>query len=71
MDVDERTAELKAKKICRFCMTTEEKLLSNIYSRENRLKNSVPLPLQIMACVSIEVIIAFFFKFSLNFFWLK
>lgn len=55
MDVDERTAELKAKRICRFCMSQDDKLLSNIYSRENRLKNSVPLPLQIMACVSIEV----------------
>lgn len=68
MDVDERTAELKAKRICRFCMSQDDKLLSNIYSRENRLKNSVPLPLQIMACVSIEVITTSFLYF---FFWLN
>lgn len=46
--------ELKTKRICRFCMTQAEPL-SNMYSRENRLKSSAPLPLQIMSCVSIEV----------------
>lgn len=38
--------------ICRFCLT-EKDPLSNIYERDN--KNATPLPLQIMACVAIEV----------------
>ncbi|XP_055374309.1 zinc finger protein 543-like [Condylostylus longicornis] len=47
--------DLRIKKICRFCLNQDEKLLTNLYSRENRLNNSAPLPLQVMACVSIEV----------------
>lgn len=50
----ELISELKDKRICRFCLTQEEPL-SNIYSNENRLNFRAPLPLQIMACISIEV----------------
>lgn len=46
--------QLKSKRICRFCLTQEEPL-TNIYSSENRKNSRAPLPLQIMACVSIEV----------------
>lgn len=52
--LENRQTELRTKRICRFCMTQNDPL-SHIYSRENRLKSSAPLPLQIMACVSIEV----------------
>uniref|UniRef100_A0A1B0C9Y1 Putative chorion transcription factor cf2 n=1 Tax=Lutzomyia longipalpis TaxID=7200 RepID=A0A1B0C9Y1_LUTLO len=48
--------ELKSMRICRFCLNRNEPL-SNIYSIENRLNRSVPLPLQIMACVAIEVFV--------------
>ncbi|GAB0096929.1 uncharacterized protein DMENIID0001_125110 [Sergentomyia squamirostris] len=48
--------EIKTMRICRFCLKRTEPL-SNIYSIENRLKSSVPLPLQIMACCSIEVFV--------------
>lgn len=53
-DESDREFELRSKQICRFCMSTEEPL-TDLYSNENRLKSRVPLPLQIMACVSIEV----------------
>lgn len=53
----EREAELRTKRICRMCLTTEEPL-SDLYSNENRLKSPVPLPLQIMSCVSLEVSLA-------------
>lgn len=46
--------QLKTKRICRFCLTQDDQL-SNIYSNENRKNSRAPLPLQIMACVSIEV----------------
>lgn len=52
--VETRQNELKNKKICRFCLTQNVSELTNIYSRENRAKTA-PLPLQVMACVSIEV----------------
>lgn len=45
---------LRSKRICRFCLTQDEPL-SNLYSNENRKNCRAPLPLQIMACVSIEV----------------
>jgi len=62
-EVDERNNELKSKQICRCCMN-QYVSLSNIYSRENRLKSTVPLPLQIMACVSIEVSYYIFFHYN-------
>ncbi|XP_055918907.1 uncharacterized protein LOC129950959 [Eupeodes corollae] len=52
--VETRQNELKTRKICRFCLTQNASNLSNIYSRENRMQTA-PLPLQVMACVSIEV----------------
>lgn len=51
---NELTEMLREKRICRFCLTQEEPM-SNIYSNENRKNSRAPLPLQIMACVSIEV----------------
>lgn len=50
----DRETQLKNKRICRFCLTVKGPL-TNIYSNENRLKSRAPLPLQILACVSIEV----------------
>lgn len=52
--MDEREKELKDKRICRFCMTQEEPL-TNIHSVENRVNTKVSLPVQILACTSIEV----------------
>lgn len=52
--VKDLKVELKNMRICRFCLNRNEPL-TNIYSIENRLNRSVPLPLQIMACVAIEV----------------
>lgn len=53
-EYNEYVEQLKQKRICRFCLSQEEPL-SNIYSNENRKNSRAPLPLQIMACVSIEV----------------
>lgn len=53
-EYSEYTELLKQKRICRFCLTQDEPL-TNIYSNENRKNSRAPLPLQIMACVSIEV----------------
>lgn len=50
----QRETELRSKRICRMCLTQEEPL-SDMYSNENRIKSRVPLPLQIMASVSLEV----------------
>lgn len=42
-------------KICRFCLD-EKGPLSKIHETDNKDgKHTVPLPLQIMACVAIEV----------------
>lgn len=51
---NERELELRSKRICRFCLSTEEPL-TDLYSNDNRLKSRVPLPLQILSSVSIEV----------------
>ncbi|XP_044729852.1 protein suppressor of hairy wing-like [Chrysoperla carnea] len=50
----DRKVILKSMRICRFCLTDQEPLTS-IYEKDVRSKNLIPLPLQIMACVSIEV----------------
>lgn len=50
--MEKRACILREMKICRFCLT-EDELLSNIYERDH--KQLVPLPLQIMACIGIEV----------------
>ncbi|GBP88385.1 Zinc finger protein 112 [Eumeta japonica] len=52
--MDNRKDALRSVKVCRFCLTEESKL-SNIYNRSRVSKNAVTLPLQILACVSIEV----------------
>ncbi|KAL1505854.1 hypothetical protein ABEB36_005316 [Hypothenemus hampei] len=50
--MDERKTKLRQMNICRFCFNTKEDQLTNIYLKEPK---SVPLPIQIMSCVSIEV----------------
>lgn len=46
---------LRAMNICRFCLN-EDGPLTNIYDRQIQdTKQTVPLPLQLMACVAIEV----------------
>ncbi|KAF5279541.1 hypothetical protein FQR65_LT03363 [Abscondita terminalis] len=50
--MEKRASILREMKICRFCLGEDEPL-TNIYERDG--KQSVPLPLQIMACVAIEV----------------
>lgn len=41
-------------KICRLCLM-EESVMSSIYNEQDKHSSTVPLPLRIMACVSIEV----------------
>lgn len=52
MTTEDRANVLRQMKICRFCLTEEEPLI-NIYAKD--VKQTIPLPLQIMACVAIEV----------------
>lgn len=53
---DDRANILREMKVCRFCLSSEEKELTNIYDKHSMdTKHSVPLPLQIMACIAIEV----------------
>lgn len=56
VDYDENSyaEELKKKPICRFCLSQDD-ALTNIYSTSNT-SSQVSLSMQIMACVSIEVI---------------
>lgn len=50
---EQRWAEvLREMKVCRFCLD-DAGPLSSIYERD--AKQTVPLPLQVMACVAIEV----------------
>ncbi|XP_036330702.1 uncharacterized protein LOC118742605 isoform X1 [Rhagoletis pomonella] len=49
------TAELKAKAICRFCLSQRTDDLTNIYAKDSRVKSLFPLPVEIMAVASIEV----------------
>lgn len=58
---------LREMKMCRLCLTNEEPLL-NIYEKTVKDKHFIPLPLQIMACVSIEVsFLAIITVFSKNY----
>ncbi|CAG9772573.1 unnamed protein product [Ceutorhynchus assimilis] len=50
--MEERKRTLGNMKICRFCFSEDEKELTSIYNKEAK---SVPLPIQIMSCISIEV----------------
>ncbi|EEZ97251.1 histone-lysine N-methyltransferase PRDM9 [Tribolium castaneum] len=53
--MENRANILRAMQICRFCLN-EEGPLTNIYERQGKdNKQTVPLPLQLMACVAIEV----------------
>lgn len=45
-------------KVCRLCLS-EETVMSSIYSDADNLSTTVPLPLKIMACVSVEVCITY------------
>lgn len=69
--MEEKAAALRDMRICRFCLT-DKYALSNIYEKENS-KNSIPLPLQIMACVTIEVCVhnSYLFDLHLLFFSLQ
>lgn len=55
LDFDALQAELKKRRICRFCLCQDFSKLTNIYMRDTRIKSSAPLPIQIMAIASIEV----------------
>lgn len=52
MDITDNTLDFN--KICRLCLT-EETVMSSIYNEDDTETNSVPLPLRIMSCVSVEV----------------
>ncbi|OXU28972.1 hypothetical protein TSAR_002349 [Trichomalopsis sarcophagae] len=52
--MENRPAPLRSRRICRFCLTENEPL-NFIYDRELSRPFQVPLSLQIMSCVSIEV----------------
>ncbi|KAI8128954.1 hypothetical protein FF38_07928 [Lucilia cuprina] len=54
LDFDALQAELKRKRICRFCLCQDVGKLTNIFCRDTRIKSSAPLPIQIMAIASIE-----------------
>lgn len=55
-EMDDRADILRAMNVCRFCLCNDESELTNIYKKvpESKQAIAVPLPLQIMACVSIE-----------------
>ncbi|KAJ8927764.1 hypothetical protein NQ314_019768 [Rhamnusium bicolor] len=54
--MDDRANILREMKVCRFCLSSEERELTNIYDKHTTdTKHSLPLPLQIMACIAIEV----------------
>ncbi|XP_018569397.1 zinc finger protein 235-like [Anoplophora glabripennis] len=53
---EDRANILREMKVCRFCLSSEERELTNIYDKHGMdTKHYVPLPLQIMACIAIEV----------------
>lgn len=56
LDQEALQQELKKRKICRFCLSQSISKLTNIYMRDTRIKSSAPLPIQVMAIASIEVI---------------
>lgn len=53
-DMENRPAPLRSRRVCRFCLTDSEPL-SFIYERDHNKPFQVPLALQIMSCVAIEV----------------
>ncbi|KYN03186.1 PREDICTED: uncharacterized protein LOC108773650 [Cyphomyrmex costatus] len=52
--MESRPAPLRSRRVCRFCLSSSEPL-SFLYEREHNKPFQVPLSLQIMSCVSIEV----------------
>jgi len=52
--MENRPAPLRSRRVCRFCLTESEPL-SFIYERDHTKPFQVPLTLQIMSCVAIEV----------------
>ncbi|XP_075982575.1 uncharacterized protein LOC142980878 isoform X2 [Anticarsia gemmatalis] len=52
--METRKETLSNLKLCRFCLSQDETLTS-LYDRSRAPKNSVPLALKILSCVSIEV----------------
>lgn len=52
--MESRPAPLRSRRVCRFCLTDTEPL-SYIYERDHNKPFQVPLALQIMSCVAIEV----------------
>ncbi|KYN41294.1 hypothetical protein ALC56_04445 [Trachymyrmex septentrionalis] len=52
--MENRPAPLRSRRVCRFCLTDSEPL-SFIYERDHNKPFQVPLALQIMSCVAIEV----------------
>ncbi|XP_031850425.2 uncharacterized protein LOC116435214 isoform X2 [Nomia melanderi] len=52
--MENRPAPLRSRRVCRFCLTESEPL-SYIYERDHSKPFQVPLTLQIMSCVAIEV----------------
>ncbi|XP_023245216.1 uncharacterized protein LOC106643221 [Copidosoma floridanum] len=52
--MENRPAPLRSRRVCRFCLTDTEPL-NFIYDRELSKPSNVPLALQIMSCVGIEV----------------
>ncbi|KAJ8920535.1 hypothetical protein NQ315_005404 [Exocentrus adspersus] len=54
--MEDRANILREMRVCRFCLSSDENVLTNIYDKHSTdTKQSVPLPLQIMACIAIEV----------------
>lgn len=53
--MESRPAPLRSRRVCRFCLTESEPL-NFIYERDHSKPFQVPLTLQIMSCVAIEVI---------------
>ena len=52
--MENRPAPLRSRRVCRFCLS-ENDPLNFIYDRELSRPLQVPLTLQIMSCVAIEV----------------
>ncbi|XP_054007334.1 uncharacterized protein LOC128891676 isoform X1 [Hylaeus anthracinus] len=52
--MENRPAPLRSRRVCRFCLTESEPL-NFIYERDHSKPFQVPLTLQIMSCVAIEV----------------
>ncbi|XP_037300508.1 RE1-silencing transcription factor isoform X3 [Manduca sexta] len=52
--MESRKESLSGLKICRFCLTHDDTLVS-LYKKSRIPKNAISLPLKILSCVSIEV----------------